>query len=175
VDPQRVFTIGHSTRTLDTFLRLLEAHGVRQLADIRTVPRSRRMPHFSSQALAESLREARIEYRHFPALGGMRGPRPDSPNGAWRNAAFRGYADHMQTREFAEGVSALLDWARGGPTAVMCAEANWRQCHRLLLADALFVRAVAVLHIESAERTAPHQLHEFARTRGIVVTYPGLV
>lgn len=133
------------------------------------------MPHFSSQALAAALRDAQIDYRHFPALGGLRQPRRDSINGAWRNDAFRGYADHMQTGEFAEGVSALLEWARGAPTAVMCAEADWRQCHRSLLADALFVRAVAVLHIASETRAEPHQLHEFARTRGIAVTYPGLV
>jgi len=175
VDPLRIFTIGHSTRSLDAFLRLLAAHGVRRLADVRTVPTSRRMPHFSSQALATALRDAQIDYRHFPSLGGLRQPRPDSINGAWRSAGFRGYADHMQTKEFGEGISTLLDWARAEPTAVMCAEANWRECHRFLLADALFVRAVAVLHIDSETRAHPHELHEFARTRGTDVTYPGLV
>jgi uncharacterized protein (DUF488 family) len=174
-DPLRIFTIGHSTRTLEAFLGLLEAHGVRQLADVRTVPKSRRMPHFSREALAASLQAAGIEYRHFPALGGMRRPRPDSVNTAWRNESFRGYADHMQTSEFSEAVSLLCDWAALASTAVMCAEALWWRCHRSLLADALLVRAVAVLHIQSETRAQPHQLHEFARTHGESVTYPGLV
>lgn len=170
-----IFTIGHSTRTLDAFLRLLEAHGVRQLADVRTVPKSRRMPHFSSEALTASLRGSGIDYRHFPSLGGLRRPLPDSVNTAWRTESFRGYADHMQTKGFSEAVSALLEWARTAPTAVMCAEAVWWRCHRSLLADALLVRAVAVLHIQSETRTEPHRLHEFARTHGADVTYPGLV
>jgi uncharacterized protein (DUF488 family) len=170
-----IFTIGHSTRPIDVFLRLLHAHGVTQLADVRTVPRSRRMPHFSSERLASAVGEAGIAYRHFPALGGLRRPRQDSVNTAWRNESFRGYADHMQSPEFAEGVSSLLEWAGAAPTAVMCAEADWWRCHRSLLSDALFVRAVAVLHIRSETQAEAHHLHEFARTHGDSVTYPGLV
>jgi uncharacterized protein (DUF488 family) len=172
-DPLRIFTVGHSTRTLEAFLRLLEAHGIRQLADVRSVPKSRRMPHFSQGALTASLHSAGVEYRHFPSLGGLRRPRPDSVNTAWRNESFRGYADHMQTTEFAEAVSVLCDWAAQAPTAVMCAEAVWWHCHRSLLADALLVRAVAVLHIQSETGAEPHLLHEFARTHGESVTYPG--
>lgn len=174
-DRLQVFTIGHSTRTLDEFRRLLQAHGVEQLADVRTVARSRRMPHFTGEALAEAIRGFGVDYRHFPSLGGLRKPRPDSANTAWRNESFRGYADHMQTAAFAEGILALLEWARAAPTAVMCAEADWWRCHRSLLADALFVRAVAVLHIGTEAHAEPHKLHEFARTCGITVTYPGLV
>jgi uncharacterized protein (DUF488 family) len=170
-----IFTIGHSTRPLDAFLRLLHAHGVVQLADVRTIPRSRRMPHFSGENLASALGNVGIAYRHYPSLGGLRRPRKDSVNSAWRNESFRGYADHMQSEEFAEGVSSLLDWARAAPTAVMCAEADWWRCHRSLLADALFVRAVAVLHIRTETQTEEHHLHEFARTHGDNVTYPGLV
>jgi uncharacterized protein (DUF488 family) len=133
------------------------------------------MPHFSSESLASALGEAGIAYRHFPALGGLRRPRKDSVNTAWRNESFRGYADHMQSREFAEGVSALLQWAGAAPTAVMCAEADWWRCHRSLLSDALLVRAVAVLHIRSEAAAEAHHLHEFARTHGDSVTYPGLV
>jgi uncharacterized protein (DUF488 family) len=174
-DRVRIFTIGHSTRPFDVFLRLLQAHGVVRLADVRTKPKSRRMPHFSSERLASALDSAGIAYRHFPALGGLRRPRRDSVNTAWRNEGFRGYADHMQSPEFAEGVSTLLDWARTAPTAVMCAEADSWRCHRSLLSDALFVRAVAVLHIRSETQAEPHHLHEFARTQGGSVTYPGLV
>ncbi len=157
------------------FRRLLHAHGVEQLADVRTVARSRRMPHFTGEALAEAIRGFGVDYRHFPSLGGLRKPRPDSANTAWRNESFRGYADHMQTAAFAEGILALLEWARAAPTAVMCAEADWWRCHRSLLADALFVRAVAVLHIGTEAHAEPHKLHEFARTCGITVAYPGLV
>lgn len=133
------------------------------------------MPHFSSEKLAAGVGEAGIAYRHFPALGGLRRPRKNSINTAWRNESFRGYADHMQSREFADGLFALLDWARAAPTAVMCAEADWWHCHRSLLADALLVRAVAVLHIRTETQAEEHHLHEFARTHGDSVTYPGLV
>jgi uncharacterized protein (DUF488 family) len=131
------------------------------------------MPHFSSRNLAWALGEAGIRYRHFPSLGGFRRPREDSVNTALSLESFRGYADHMQTPEFAAGVSALLAWASGAPTAVMCAEADWRRCHRSLLSDALLVRAVAVLHIRSETQAERHCLHEFARTHSDSVTYPG--
>lgn len=133
------------------------------------------MPHFSGQELAASLRGSHVEYRHFPSLGGLRSPRPDSVNTAWRNESFRGYADHMQTSEFALGISALQEWARVAATTVMCAEADCWRCHRSLLADALLVRSVAVLHIQSETRVEQHELREFARTHGANVTYPGLV
>jgi uncharacterized protein (DUF488 family) len=142
-----ILTIGHSTRTFEEFASLLDAHGVRRLADVRTIPKSKRMPHFSGDALETALRVRGVEYRHFPALGGLRRPRPDSINTGWRNESFRGYADHMQTGEFADAVADLIAWSKAATTAVMCAEAVWWRCHRSLLADALLVHAVAVRHI----------------------------
>jgi len=174
-----IWTIGHSTRTADDFAGLLRAHEIDRVADIRTIPKSRRHPHFSGQALKERLNEDGIEYRHFPALGGLRKPRPDSPNGGWRNAAFRGYADHMMTDTFSEAVDELLVFGGAGRAAVMCAEAVWWQCHRMLLSDALVARNVDVQHIMSdrgGSRVQPHRLTPFARVQpGGQVWYPGLV
>jgi len=170
-----IFTIGHSTRSLDDFLALLRAHGVVQLADIRTVPKSRRHPHFARDALERSLPAAGVAYRHFPALGGLRRPRLDSRNSAWRHEGFRGYADHMETPEFDAAVDDLMGWGSGAPTAVMCAEAMWWQCHRRLLADALAARGVEVRHIMSAASAPPHEITEFARIEGERVSYPGLI
>jgi uncharacterized protein (DUF488 family) len=170
-----IFTIGHSTRSTDEFAGLLVAHGIRQVADVRTVPRSRRHPHFGGDALANFLAERGITYRHFPALGGLRRPRPDSINTAWQHPGFRGYADHMQTVEFRQGLTALSQFASSCPTTVLCAEAVWWQCHRRLLADALIVRGIPVLHILSKAEPKPHELSEFAREEGGGVIYPGLL
>jgi uncharacterized protein (DUF488 family) len=169
-----IFTIGHSTRPLDELVALLARNRVSQLADVRTVPKSRRHPHFVREALTESLPRAGIAYRHMPGLGGLRKPRPDSTNTAWRNEGFRGYADYMQTPAFAAALDELLEWA-ARPTAIMCAEAVWWQCHRQLIADALVARGVTVRHIMSAAPPQPHHLTEFARVDGTRVTYPGLV
>ena len=136
----RIWTIGHSTRSADEFLQLLQTNTIDGLADVRTIPKSRRHPHFGGAALAARLKENGIEYRHFAPLGGLRKPRPDSPNGAWRNQAFRGYADHMMTPDFAAGVDELLEFGERRNVAVMCAEAVWWQCHRMLLSDALVAR-----------------------------------
>ncbi len=157
----RVFTIGHSTRALEEFLGLLAREDIRQLADVRTFPSSRRHPHFNREALAASLAEHGIAYAHLPALGGRRRPRPDSPNAAWRNDGFRGYADHMHTDEFRDGVERLLGLADRAATTVMCAEAVPWRCHRNLIADALVARGVQVLHIMDAG-TSPHSLTKFA-------------
>ena len=171
-----IFTIGHSTRTLDDFLALLRAHGVNQLADVRTVPKSRRHPHFAGDALAQSLPQAGIAYRHFPALGGLRKPRRDSRNTGWRHESFRGYADHMETAAFRAAVDTLIAWsADPATTAIMCAEAVWWQCHRQLIADALVARGLDVGHIMSATSTPPHALTSFARIDNGLVTYPGLL
>jgi uncharacterized protein (DUF488 family) len=170
-----ILTIGHSTHSFEKFAALLDAHRVRQVADIRTLARSRRMPHFSGDALGAALRARGVQYRHFPALGGLRRARSDSINTAWRNESFRGYADHMQTREFGDAITDLIAWSRVDTTAVMCAEVVWWRCHRSLLADALLVRAVAVRHILSDTRTETHELCDFARTSGERITYPGLV
>src|SRR5262249_38647880 len=152
----------------------LRAHDVVQLADVRTIPRSRRHPHFGREALQQSLAACGIAYRHLPALGGLRKPRRDSPNNAWRVEGFRGYADYMETPEFERALDDLVEWARRGPTAIMCAEAMWWQCHRQLIADALVAREIEVLHIMSAAPAPAHRLTAFARVQDRRVRYPGL-
>ena len=169
-----IWSLGHSTRTFEAFRDLLVPHGVTMLVDIRTVPQSRRHPQFGKDALARALSAPGIGYRHFAGLGGLRQPRPDSTNTAWRHAGFRGYADYMQTPAFAEAVEELMLLAREHRVAVMCAEAVPWRCHRQLLADALVVRGVDVHEIESATRTRPHALTEWARVDGTRVTYPGV-
>ncbi len=170
-----IYTIGHSTRSAENFLDLLRAHAVRQVADIRSIPASRRHPHFAREVMTEWLAAAGVSYRHFPALGGRRRPRPDSINTAVRHAGFRGYADHMATEEFGEGVAALQGFAEAGLTTVMCAEAVWWQCHRRFLADALLVGGVTVLHILSDAPPKSHELSDFGRARNGTVIYPGLL
>ena len=177
--PGRIWTIGHSTRSADEFVALLRASAIDGLADVRTVPKSRRHPHFAREALDARLKDEGVEYRHFAALGGLRRPRADSPNGAWRNDSFRGYADHMMTPEFAAAVDELLHFGERRHVAVMCAEAVWWQCHRMLLSDALVARDVDVQHIMSqkgASAVQPHRLTPFAQIRSDgQVWYPGLV
>ena len=173
--PSLIFTIGHSTRTAEAFLDLLQAHGVTGVADVRTVPRSRRHPHFSRDALAAFLPQHGIDYIHLPGLGGLRKPRRDSPNAGWRHEGFRGYADHMGTHEFADTLDALLAFAGERQTAVMCAEAKWWECHRQLVADALVARSVEVRHIMCACNTPRHELTPFARVTGSTVRYPALI
>jgi uncharacterized protein (DUF488 family) len=170
-----IFTIGHSTRTIDVFIALLRAHDVTQLADVRTIPKSRRHPHFAQESLRDSLPAAGIAYRHLPGLGGLRKPAADSANSGWRHAGFRGYADYMQTPAFAAALDELIEWAGGAPTAVMCAEAVWWQCHRQLIADALVARGIDVRHIMSEKAAALHTLTSFARLNDQRLTYPGLI
>jgi uncharacterized protein (DUF488 family) len=170
-----VFTIGHSTHPVDAFVELLRRHEVRVVVDVRTIPRSRRHPHFNADALAAALAAASIDYRHVAALGGLRRPRPDSVHTAWTHPAFRGYADHMDTAEFQEALQSLLSCAAGSPTAVMCAEALWWQCHRRLLADALVVRGVEVVHILASGAPQRHEMTPFARICEGRVSYQGLV
>lgn len=166
----RIYTIGHSTRSFDELAALLGEHGVTRLADVRRYPGSRRWPHFSRESLERTLPGHGIEYVHFDALGGRRRPRRDSPNGAWQNEQFRGYADHMATPEFREAVDRLLDASR--PTAVMCAEAVPWRCHRNLLADELVRRGIAVIHILGPGKSQPHALHAMARIEGDRIVYP---
>ena len=168
----RLHTIGHSTQTIEELISLLQAHGVTQLVDVRAIPRSRRHPQFNREVMPASLGTAGIGYTHMPGLGGLRKPRADSINTGWRNAGFRGYADYMQTAEFAANLAALLDRAREASTAIMCAEAAPWRCHRSLIADALVVRGVEVRHITSATRAEPHTLTAFARVEGFAITYP---
>jgi uncharacterized protein (DUF488 family) len=175
VSPARspLFTIGHSTRTIQEFVALLRAHGMTRVIDVRTVPRSRHNPQFDRAALAKSLRNARLHYTHLPALGGLRHARKDSVNTGWRNASFRGFADYMPTPEFGLGLQRLISLAGEEPCAIMCAEAVPWRCHRSLIADALVVRKIAVKHITSRTRAEPHRLTPFARVEGTMITYPG--
>jgi uncharacterized protein (DUF488 family) len=175
VDAARIYTIGHSIHPAEQFLALLQAHEVRQVADIRTVPKSRRHPQFNSGALDSYLGAHGIRYRHFPALGGLRKPRPDSVNTGWRHPSFRGYADHMETAEFSAGLDALLAFASLATTTVMCAEAVWWRCHRQLLADALLGQGVAVWHIVGSAAPKLHHLSDFARLENGRVSYPRLL
>jgi uncharacterized protein (DUF488 family) len=168
-----IFTIGHSNRTLEQFLELLTAQGVSLLVDVRTMPRSRYNPQFNRDTLPHMLAAQSIGYEHMPGLGGLRHPRKDSVNTGWRNASFRGYADFMQTEEFARSLASLRKLASGQRTAIMCAEAVPWRCHRSLIADALTIGGVPVTHILSAGKTEPHQLTSFARVEGARITYPG--
>lgn len=167
-----VYTVGHSTRDLGEFIELLKRHGVKQLADIRTIPRSGHNPQYNLENLQEALPAAGIRYLHIADLGGLRHTRRDSPNTGWRNASFRGFADYMQTPEFGRAVERLVKEAKARPTAIMCAEAVPWRCHRSLVADALVVRGARVRHIISGNRTQPHALTPFARTEGKRITYP---
>jgi uncharacterized protein (DUF488 family) len=171
--PPLVLTIGHSTQPLPAFLEMLQGHAVRQLVDVRTVPRSRHNPQFNRDSLPEALGAVGIRYTHMPGLGGLRHPRADSVNAAWRNDSFRGFADYMQTPEFAANLTALIERARKELVAIMCAEAVPWRCHRSLIADALVARGIPVEHIVSATRTQPHTLTPWARLEGESVTYPG--
>jgi uncharacterized protein (DUF488 family) len=169
-----VLTVGHSDRTLEEFLQLLRAHRVKLVADVRKMPGSRANPQFNSATLAQALRAATIGYVHLPRLGGLRRPRLDSPNAAWRNLSFRGYADYMLTPEFDSNLEELLQLARGQRVALMCAEALPWRCHRSLIADALVVRGVRVEHIFNTSRARPHVLRSWACVRGTRTTYPAL-
>ena len=172
-----IWTVGHSTHPFDAFLEILQAHQIGKLADVRTIPKSRRHPHFAGPALERALAAAGIEYRHFGDLGGLRKPRADSSNTAWRNESFRGYADYMETPAFRGAIDELLRWARDGNrrVVVMCAEAVWWRCHRQLIADALVARGVEVEHIVSTSPADRHRLAQFARVTDGRVSYPGLL
>ena len=168
-----VYTIGHSTRSLDELVEMLRFHDVRTLIDVRTVPRSRHNPQFNRDALEGDLPAAGIGYRHIPALGGLRkSVGESSPNMGWRNASFRGYADYMQTAGFAAALEEAISIAGDGPIALMCAEAVPWRCHRSLIADALLVRGVPSEDIQGPGKTIPHKLTPFARTDGRRITYP---
>jgi uncharacterized protein (DUF488 family) len=167
-----IFTFGHSTLPIERFMAVLQIYGVERLADIRTIPRSRHNPQFNNTALAKSLTAQHLEYMHIQALGGLRHARKDSPNSGWRNEAFRGYADYMQTKEFQDALEALIQMSGGKRVAIMCAEAVPWRCHRSLVADALWVRGVPVVEILSDTSYRMHTLTPFARVEGVRITYP---
>jgi len=171
-DKLTLLTIGHSTRTMEEFVGMLRAHGVERLVDVRTIPKSRRVPQFNSDALAAALRKQGIEYLHMKSLGGLRHAKKDSANLGWRNASFRGYADYMATEEFRASLSRLLELARAKRTAIMCAEAVPWRCHRSLIGDALLIRGVNVQDIMTSTSTRPHELTPFAKVEGLDISYP---
>lgn len=155
-------------------MRLLKAHGVTTLVDVRTIPRSRYNPQFNSEVLARALRAEGIGYHHAKNLGGLRRPARDSVNTAWRNASFRGYADYMGSAEFAQALAEMIGLAeRDERLALMCAEGAPFRCHRSLIADALLARGHAVAEIASPTRIVLHKLTPFARVAHGQVTYPG--
>ena len=168
-----VMTIGHSTHTIEEFIRLLQAHEATCVVDVRTVPRSRHNPQFNKESLPLSLKQAGLGYVHAPGLGGLRHAKLDSPNMGWRNASFRGYADYMQTPEFAQSLEEVVGLANQDRIVLMCAEAVPWRCHRSLIADALLVRGIRTEDIMSATRRQVHTLTPFAKVRGTVITYPG--
>ena len=160
----RIWTIGHSTRTIEEFIGALEANGIKLLADVRLLPGSKRYPQFNQEDLAKSLSQRGLGYQHFPELGGRRKAKKDSPNTAWRNQSLRGYADHMETAEFASGIARLQEMADSfGAAAIMCAEAVWWKCHRSLIADYLKAHGVEVIHIIDERKADPHPFTSAAR------------
>jgi uncharacterized protein (DUF488 family) len=167
-----LFTIGHSTRTLDEFIELLKAYSIALLVDVRTVPRSRYNPQFNKETMPGSLKPIGVRYIHMPEIGGFRRPKHDSLNLAWKNMGFRGYADYMQTKEFTDNLLKIMALARENCSALMCAEALPWRCHRSLISDALVVRHVKVQHIISATSTITHELNEMAQVEGTKITYP---
>jgi uncharacterized protein (DUF488 family) len=168
-----IFTIGHSTHSLEEFVDMLKAHDIAKVVDVRTIPKSRRVPQFNAESLAAALPKLGFGYVHLKTLGGLRHAKKDSVNTGWRNASFRGYADYMGTDEFRQGIERLLDLARTKRTAIMCAEAVPWRCHRSLIGDALLVRGVRVEDILSATLSREHELTPFAKVHGLQITYPG--
>ena len=170
-----LFTIGHSNRAEEQLVALLKEFNIACLVDVRTIPRSRAHPHWSREHMEVALPAAGVEYRHVPALGGLRRPAKDSVNGAWTVGGFRGYADHALGREFAAALDALLELAADRPTAIMCAEAVWWQCHRRIITDWVLARGVAVVHILGPGKGEAATMTPFARVDGRRVTYPDLL
>jgi len=167
-----VLTIGHSTRTMEQLVDLLTRNGVTTVVDIRTIPRSRHNPQFNKDVLPGKLSLAGISYRHCPGLGGLRHPQRDSPNTGWRNSSFRGFADYMQTGEFAQHIDRLVAIAQVGQVAIFCAEAVPWRCHRSLIADALLIRGLRIEHIIGAGERRPHIMTPWAEVHGTTITYP---
>ncbi|WP_279342379.1 DUF488 domain-containing protein [Geotalea sp. SG265] len=170
--PITLYTVGHSTRTFDEFVDLMRSYEIGLVVDIRTIPRSRHNPQFNGETIGKDLHNRCIGYRHLKDLGGLRHPRADSPNKGWHNSSFRGFADYMQTPEFAAALSRLLELAREKPAAIMCAEAVPWRCHRSLIGDALIIRGVEVIHIYSESNAKPHVISPMAEVHGTRITYP---
>lgn len=174
INKLRIFTVGHSTRSIEDFLLLLKQYDIQELVDIRTIPKSRHNPQFNGPELAHVLRNHHIGYRHQKNLGGLRHAHADSINTAWENASFRGFADYMQTEEFREGLEKLIEIAREKTTVIMCSEAVPWRCHRSLVGDALLVRGIDVEDIFSLTSVKPHELTPWAVVHGTEITYPAI-
>jgi uncharacterized protein (DUF488 family) len=169
--PATIWTIGHSTRSIEEFLSLLAGSRIEAIADVRSFPGSRRYPQYGREALAATLAAHAIGYHWLPALGGRRRASPDSPNTAWRNASFRGYADYMSSTQFAQGLVELLEVSNKARTAIMCSEAVWWRCHRSMIADVLCVRGIEVVHILDGKHSVVHPMTSPARIVGGVLSY----
>lgn len=167
-----VYTIGHSTRTIDEFVELIKTYVVTLVVDVRTVPRSRHNPQFNKETLPNTLKQYGVKYIHMSEIGGLRHPKHDSINLALKNSGFRGYADYMLTKEFTESLLKLIALAKENRLGIMCAEALPWRCHRSLLSDALVVRHVIVEHIISKDSTIQHKVSETAHVEGTKITYP---
>ncbi|MDE1856323.1 MAG: DUF488 domain-containing protein [Candidatus Micrarchaeota archaeon] len=167
-----IFAIGYSSRTIGAFIKILKAHSVTMLVDVRTIPKSRHQPQFNEASLRSRLRRSRIKYLHFKELGGLRKPAKNSVNKGWRNESFRGFADYMQARAFASAMVKLIGISKRERIAIMCAEGNPFRCHRSLIADALLVRGRNVFHISSISSERPHELTRFAKVKGTRIVYP---
>jgi uncharacterized protein (DUF488 family) len=171
-----LFTIGHSTRTLQEFIKLLSENQIKRVVDVRTIPKSRSFPWFNKNSLSIELRKKKISYVHLPKLGGLRHGLKDSVNRGWHNASFRGFADYMQTPAFFQGIKKLNEYVKKGKVVIMCAEAVPWRCHRSMIADAEIVRGTRVKHIVSASSVLNHELTSFAvvdkTKRPIKIFYP---
>jgi len=167
-----IFTVGHSTRSIDEFVELLRAHGIKGIVDIRSIPRSHHNPQFNADDLKQSLQRQHMRYKHIKELGGLRRAKKDSINLGWRNASFRGFADYMATQEFSVGLEALTKIATTRETAIMCAEAVPWRCHRSLVADALTNKGWMVLDIMSRTVAARHRQTPFLKIRKGQLVYP---
>jgi uncharacterized protein (DUF488 family) len=175
VNEKTIWTVGHSTRSFDELSRILKSADIQVIADARAFPSSRRHPQFNQEQFALALKEAGIDYHHFPSLGGRRVSLPDSRNTAWKNPSFRAYADYMETAEFRRGVESLLELARGKRVAIMCAEAVWWKCHRSLIADYLKAMGWKVIHFVSAGKSEEHPFTAAASIVEGKLSYEGLL
>jgi uncharacterized protein (DUF488 family) len=167
-----IFTIGHSTRTIEDFIELVKQHEIKMVVDVRTIPKSRHNPQFNRDTLTDSFAKAGLGYMHIAGLGGLRHTHAGSPNMGWRNTSFRGFADYMQTEEFRIALEQLIVVARHQTVAIMCAEALPWRCHRSLIADALLIRNIEVKEIIGLDNVRVHALTPWARVNGKEVTYP---
>jgi uncharacterized protein (DUF488 family) len=170
---EAIYTVGHSTHPIDEFIRILNAFEIEQVVDVRTIPKSRHNPQFNEAELQEELSKHAIHYIRLEGLGGLRHTTRASVNTAWKNASFRGFADYMQTPEFARAVEELIALAKGKRIAIMCAEAVPWRCHRSLIGDALLIRNMKVEDIFTEKTSKPHQLTAWAKVDGLKITYPG--